>query len=58
MLIGQKVPHRNVYSPSADELKAWADFTQKNDSMARQGLTVKESLAAVRSPNWQRPDDS
>jgi tryptophan 7-halogenase len=58
MLIGQKVPHRNAYSPSADELKAWADFTQKNDSMARQGLTVKESLAAVRSPNWQRPDDS
>jgi tryptophan halogenase len=53
LLIGQKVPYRRPYQPSADELKIWSAERQKNKSMALRALTVRETLEKIRSPNWE-----
>jgi hypothetical protein len=51
LLVGQGVPHSKPYTPTPAEqefvLKRCAQLT----SEARQGMTVREALAALRSPN-------
>ena len=53
LLVGQQVENRQRYQPSADELRIWNAERQRNKSMAMRGLTVREALEKVRSPNWQ-----
>jgi tryptophan halogenase len=53
LLVGQKVEHGQPYQPSADELRIWNAERQKYKSKAMRSLTVTESLAAIRSPNWE-----
>ena len=53
MLIGQQVEYRRRYQPSANELRIWNAERQKNKAMAVRGLTVRETLEKIRSPNWE-----
>ena len=53
LLIGQQVEYRQRYQPSADELRIWNAERQKNQALAMRGLTVRETLEKIRSPNWE-----
>ena len=53
LLVGQQVEHGQRYQPSADELRIWNAERQKNKAMAVRGLTVRETLEKIRSPNWE-----
>jgi hypothetical protein len=53
LLIGQKVEYRERYQPSADELRVWNTERHKNQGLAMRGLTVRETLKKIRSPNWE-----
>jgi tryptophan halogenase len=53
LLVGQQVEIGQRYQPSADELRIWDAERQKNKAMAMRGLTVRETLEKIRSPNWE-----
>ena len=53
LLLGQKVPHNRVPSPSAAEKQIVDTFRSANYAEANAGLSVSESLAIVRSQYWQ-----
>lgn len=53
LFVGQKVPHRKRYTPSTVEMELWQQIRTQIRSRARQGFTVKEALAIVRSPQWK-----
>jgi tryptophan 7-halogenase len=53
MLVGQGVPYRAQYTPTAIELATWQRHTADFAAKARIGLTVEESLAAIRAPGWR-----
>jgi tryptophan halogenase len=53
LLVGQQVEIGQRYQPSADELRIWNAERQKNKAMAMRGLTVRETLEKIRSPNWE-----
>ena len=53
LLVGQQVENGQRYQPSADELRIWNAERQKNKAMALRGLTVRETLGKIRSPNWR-----
>jgi tryptophan halogenase len=57
LLLGQKVQHHRPMEPSAAEMKKWNDERSKYKNLAMGGLTIRETIAALRSPkwNWQRP---
>ena len=50
MLVGQAVPHAKPWSAPASERKFWVDRCRRLATEAQQGLTVAESLKAIRSP--------
>ena len=52
MLVGQQVPYAKPYTPSDRERAAWRTHCEKNRGLALKALSVKESLAAIRSPQW------
>lgn len=51
LMAGMKVPYRNTYVPSREELDRFNQHRQAYRAAARQCLTVREVLAAVRSPD-------
>jgi tryptophan halogenase len=53
LLQGQKVPYQRTYTPSDKELKICDAQRQKYKEAAQRALTVKEALAAIRSPSWR-----
>ena len=53
LLLGQKVPLQRTYAPTEREAALWAERRRKWDEAARRALTVKEALAAIRSPKWK-----
>jgi tryptophan halogenase len=53
MLIGQKVEYHRLYHPSADELRIWNAERQRYRNRAARGLTVRQTLEKLRSPNWE-----
>jgi tryptophan halogenase len=53
LLVGQKVPYRARYTPTAEERRLWAGIQTENRIKARTALTVREALDAVAGPNWQ-----
>jgi tryptophan halogenase len=57
LLVGQKVPHRARYTPTAQAQRLWKSVQARNQSLAQNGLSVQEALNVVTSPNckWQ-PD--
>lgn len=52
LLVGQKVPYRRCYHPSAEESAAWNAIRQNNKNVAVSALTVREALDIVMSPAW------
>jgi tryptophan halogenase len=55
MLIGQKVPHHSPYVPSQQERATWRQIQQAFNAKAATGVSVKEALTLVRSPQFQWP---
>lgn len=55
MLVGQQVPYRTAYKPSASEQQAWAQIRQQYRSQAAAGFGVEEALRIVRSPQFVWP---
>jgi hypothetical protein len=53
LLIGQKVEYRQPYQPSAEEVRIWNAERQKYKDLAMRGLSVRETLAKIRSPSWE-----
>ena len=53
LLMGQKVKPGRRHPATAKELQAWNMERQKVKSMATNGLTVRQALAAIRSPKWK-----
>ena len=52
LLVGQKVPYRDMYRPDDSELPVWEAYRQRNKELALRAMTVKQALAATRSPLW------
>ena len=53
LLIGQKVPHAKMDSPTARERVAWEKLQQATTQYSANGLTVPQALELVRSPQWE-----
>ena len=53
LLLGQKVPHAHIESPTARERAAWQKLQKATQQYAAQGYTVMDALKAVNSPQWQ-----
>jgi tryptophan halogenase len=54
LLVGQNVPHKKPFTPSAKEEKIWRDKCSMWTAEARRGLDVKQCLNAIRgsAPKW------
>ncbi len=53
MLVGQQVPHRRQdYAPSAEETQTWSNHLAQLSQRAANGLTMRQALDMIRSPNW------
>lgn len=53
LLVGQKVPHSKPYATPETERLRWQHRCAQLDSIARQGLTVRECLGIVRQPGFR-----
>jgi tryptophan halogenase len=53
LLLGQKIPHERLYGVSESELKTWNIERQRCKEMAARGLSVNQTLAVIRSPQWR-----
>ncbi len=53
LLLGQKVPHAKMDSPTTRERAAWSKLQHAITEYSANGLTVPEALKLVRSPEWQ-----
>jgi hypothetical protein len=51
MLVGQNVPHGKPWVAPPMERDFWRQRSQKLAAFAQTGMTVKEALMALRSPN-------
>ncbi len=52
MLIGQQVPHRKNYEPSAAEWKIWRGHVREMQTVARRGFGAAQTLQLIRQPGW------
>jgi tryptophan halogenase len=57
LMIGMAVPYRQTHTPSERDWAQWRAIQQASRAEAANGLTVKEAVAMVRSPNWHCGDD-
>lgn len=55
MLVGQCVPYRKTHTPVEAEWNAWNSARRDYRTRAQAGFSVAESLAMIRSPQWQWP---
>lgn len=53
LLLGQKVPHAYIDSPTARERAAWQKLQKATHQYAAKGYTVKQTLDIVSSSQWQ-----
>jgi len=53
LLVGMKVPTNRTFTPSPAEAEHWAKLRAHIRSRAKQAFTIREALAAVRSPRWK-----
>jgi tryptophan halogenase len=53
LLTGQQVDYRHRYQPSPAEMQIWNAERQKWKNLVMRGLTVREALAKIRSPQWE-----
>jgi tryptophan halogenase len=52
MLVGMKVPYRHTWTPSNEDLARFEANRGAQRQAARAGFTVRQTLDALRSPNW------
>jgi tryptophan halogenase len=52
LLTGMNVPHRATHPATPPECEFWERWRLRNRQQADRALTIKESLAAVHSPEW------
>jgi tryptophan 7-halogenase len=52
LMVGQKVPYKNMYTPSPQERYTWSMIQKATREQALAGMEMKESLDIIRSPNW------
>jgi tryptophan halogenase len=57
LLIGQKIPYQRPYAPSLLEHYTWHRIQQTLKSKAMAAFSVKEALAAIRSPDFRWPPE-
>jgi tryptophan halogenase len=55
MMIGMNIPYRKTFQPTEQEQRVWDQLYQRMQTVASQGVTVKEALGVVRAPWWQWP---
>jgi tryptophan halogenase len=53
LLVGQKVPYHTNYRATEQELRIWENQQQQYQQAAVRAMSVKEALAAIRSPKWK-----
>jgi tryptophan halogenase len=53
MLLGQKVEYRLRSEPSEAEMSIWRATRQRFGAAASHSISVRDALAAIRSPLWQ-----
>jgi tryptophan halogenase len=53
--VGMRVPYETTYKPSAADLEQWQRVRAACKQNADTALTALESLAILRSPQWQWP---
>jgi tryptophan halogenase len=53
MLLGMKVPYRRTWAPTAEDRAKFETLRNAYRQMARNAATVREALAAIRSPAWK-----
>ena len=58
LLVGNRAPYRKRLPITPAERAAWNARRAQFAAQARIGLGVKESLAAIRSPNWRWNEDA
>ncbi len=51
-LLGQKVPHDRLHTPSPTDRAKMAELRIQNAIAGKSGLTVAEALAFIRHPRW------
>jgi tryptophan halogenase len=55
LLLGQKVPYKNLYVPGPEERQAWRQIQEAFKAKALTAVGVKEALTVVRSPAFYWP---
>lgn len=48
LLVGQRVPHKKPWTPTASEQEFWTKFRAHQVEEARKGMTSEEAIAAIR----------
>jgi tryptophan halogenase len=52
MFLGQRVPHKRMGEITEADRRAWQEVARETASIASAGLTVRETLACIRKPDW------
>jgi tryptophan halogenase len=52
MLVGMKVPYRRTWAPTPEDLARFEAGRKQRRQAALGGFTVRQTLDAIRSPNW------
>ncbi len=53
MLVGMQVPHEAIHLPSGDEFAHFQRHRDKLATQAKNGVSVRQALDAIRRPSWQ-----
>jgi len=53
ILVGNRVPHRGQYKPTAEESARWNKHTLELQANAANGLSASEALRLIRHPAWR-----
>ncbi len=51
LLVGQKVPYRAPYSPTAEEKRLWESVRARNRATAQNAVGVREALEVAARPD-------
>lgn len=51
LLVGQRVPHKKPYEPTAAEQMFWKQFRQQCANEAQKGMTSEEVIKIIRAPD-------
>ncbi|SHI41001.1 tryptophan halogenase [Rubritalea squalenifaciens DSM 18772] len=52
LLVGMQVPHKNTYTPTAEEWKLWENYRNHFSNLAENGVGMKGLLEYMKKPGW------